>query len=61
MNPLLLIQNLSCLRLNRVLKFWCSCGQSHNQPYGDGSHQNTESPPCKVCNERQKTGSSMPV
>nr|WP_242028931.1 CDGSH iron-sulfur domain-containing protein [Coleofasciculus sp. FACHB-712] len=30
--------------MNLVLKFWCSCGQSHNQPYGDGSHQNTESP-----------------
>jgi len=27
--------------------FWCSCGQSENQPFCDGSHKNTEFTPIK--------------
>jgi CDGSH-type Zn-finger protein len=25
--------------------YWCSCGKSANQPYCDGSHENTEFTP----------------
>ncbi|MGV6816751.1 MAG: CDGSH iron-sulfur domain-containing protein [Thiotrichales bacterium] len=25
--------------------FWCTCGRSENQPFCDGSHQNTEFKP----------------
>ena len=27
--------------------FWCSCGQSSNQPFCDGSHKGTEFTPMK--------------
>ena len=27
--------------------WWCSCGQSENQPFCDGSHQDTEFEPLK--------------
>ncbi|MEL6838809.1 MAG: CDGSH iron-sulfur domain-containing protein [Pseudomonadota bacterium] len=27
--------------------FWCSCGQSSNQPFCDGSHKGTEFAPVK--------------
>jgi CDGSH-type Zn-finger protein len=28
--------------------YWCSCGQSNNQPFCDGSHKGTEFAPMKV-------------
>ncbi len=28
--------------------FWCSCGQSNNQPFCDGSHKGTEFTPEKL-------------
>lgn len=28
--------------------FWCTCGQSKNQPFCDGSHQGTEFTPLPV-------------
>lgn len=28
--------------------FWCSCGQSSNQPYCDGSHKGTEFRPVSI-------------
>ncbi|MEL6283431.1 MAG: CDGSH iron-sulfur domain-containing protein [Pseudomonadota bacterium] len=34
--------------------FWCSCGQSANQPFCDGSHKDTEFTPLKY--EAEKTG-----
>jgi CDGSH-type Zn-finger protein len=27
--------------------FWCSCGQSNNQPFCDGSHKGTDFTPVK--------------
>lgn len=35
--------------------FWCSCGQSANQPFCDGSHQGTDFQPIefKVTEQKQ--------
>jgi CDGSH-type Zn-finger protein len=35
--------------------FWCSCGQSKNQPYCDGSHKGSEFSPVKFTAEETKT------
>jgi CDGSH-type Zn-finger protein len=32
--------------------FWCSCGQSANQPFCDGSHKDTEFTPMKYTAEK---------
>lgn len=34
--------------------FWCSCGQSQNQPFCDGSHKGTEFTPVKYTAEASK-------
>ena len=34
--------------------YWCSCGQSSNQPYCDGSHAGTEFTPLKFSVEEKK-------
>ncbi|MEO0400905.1 MAG: CDGSH iron-sulfur domain-containing protein [Pseudomonadota bacterium] len=34
--------------------FWCSCGQSANQPFCDGSHKDTEFAPVKYTAEDSK-------
>lgn len=34
--------------------FWCSCGQSKNQPFCDGSHKGTEFNPVKFTAEASK-------
>lgn len=35
--------------------FWCSCGQSDNQPFCDGSHKDTGFKPVKWTAEDSKT------
>ncbi len=35
--------------------FWCSCGQSNNQPFCDGSHKGSEFSPVKFVAEESKT------
>jgi CDGSH-type Zn-finger protein len=35
--------------------FWCSCGQSQNQPFCDGSHKGSPFTPVKVTVEENKT------
>jgi CDGSH-type Zn-finger protein len=35
--------------------FWCSCGQSANQPFCDGSHKGTEFTPVKFEAPASKT------
>ncbi len=35
--------------------FWCSCGQSANQPYCDGSHKGSEFTPVKFTAEATRT------
>jgi CDGSH-type Zn-finger protein len=34
--------------------WWCSCGQSANQPYCDGSHKGTDFTPVKFTVEEEK-------
>lgn len=34
--------------------FWCSCGNSNNQPYCDGSHKGTDFTPLKFTLEEPK-------
>jgi CDGSH-type Zn-finger protein len=35
--------------------FWCSCGQSRNQPFCDGSHKATDFMPLKFTTEESKS------
>lgn len=35
--------------------FWCSCGESSNQPLCDGSHKGSEFEPLKFTAEETKT------
>ncbi|MBV1895987.1 MAG: CDGSH iron-sulfur domain-containing protein [Rhodobacteraceae bacterium] len=35
--------------------FWCSCGQSDNQPFCDGSHKDTSFTPVKWTAETSET------
>ena len=35
--------------------WWCSCGQSKNQPFCDGSHKGSSFVPTKVTVEETKT------
>ena len=35
--------------------FWCSCGQSKNQPFCDGSHKGSSFNPVKFTAETNKT------
>jgi len=35
--------------------FWCSCGQSKNQPFCDGSHKDTDFSPVKWTAEASET------
>jgi CDGSH-type Zn-finger protein len=35
--------------------FWCACGKSANQPFCDGSHQDTEITPVTYEAEESKT------
>lgn len=35
--------------------FWCSCGQSKNQPFCDGSHKGSSFNPVKFTAETSKT------
>ena len=35
--------------------FWCSCGQSKNQPFCDGSHKDSSFNPVKFTAETSKT------
>lgn len=35
--------------------YWCACGQSSNQPFCDGSHQETPFLPIQVPIEKEQT------
>ncbi|MGB7443635.1 MAG: CDGSH iron-sulfur domain-containing protein [Coleofasciculaceae cyanobacterium] len=43
--PVIADQKPAVLQLEAGSYYWCSCGQSQNQPFCDGSHQGTEFTP----------------
>ena len=43
------------LQLDQGTYYWCSCGQSANQPWCDGSHAGTGFTPVKVQVDAAKT------
>jgi len=42
------------MKLEAGTYFWCSCGQSSNQPFCDGSHKGSEFTPDKVVIEEER-------
>ena len=52
--PIIVDKKPILLALGPGTYFWCSCGQSQNQPYCDGSHQGTEFTPVKFALEEKK-------
>ena len=42
------------LELEPGTYYWCTCGESKNQPYCDGSHEGTEFTPMEVVLEEKK-------
>lgn len=42
------------LQLAAGTYYWCSCGQSQNQPYCDGAHKGTEFTPVKFTLDEDK-------
>ncbi len=44
-NPTIVDRKPVVLDLEPKTYYWCSCGQSQNQPYCDGKHQGTEFTP----------------
>jgi CDGSH-type Zn-finger protein len=45
--PVIFDQKPAVLDLEAGTYFWCSCGQSKNQPFCDGGHQGTDFTPVK--------------
>lgn len=43
--PVIADNKPAVLELDAGTYYWCSCGQSTNQPFCNGSHQNTEFTP----------------
>ncbi|HAG82679.1 MAG TPA: cytochrome C551 [Cyanobacteria bacterium UBA11162] len=43
--PIIADKKPAVLELEPGTYYWCSCGQSQNQPFCDGSHQGTEFTP----------------
>jgi CDGSH iron-sulfur domain-containing protein 3 len=45
--PVIAAKKPAVLDLEAGTYFWCSCGQSQNQPFCDGGHKGTEFTPMK--------------
>ena len=43
--PVIAVNQPAVMTLEPGSHFWCSCGQSANQPFCDGSHQGTDFQP----------------
>jgi CDGSH-type Zn-finger protein len=43
--PIIADKKPAVLELEAGTYYWCSCGQSKNQPFCDGAHQGTEFTP----------------
>ena len=39
--------------------YWCTCGESKNQPYCDGSHHGTEFQPLVFCLDEAKPKAAL--
>ena len=47
-NPTIADNKPAVLTLEPGTYYWCSCGESSNQPYCDGSHAGTEFTPLAI-------------
>ncbi|MDE0882510.1 MAG: CDGSH iron-sulfur domain-containing protein [Myxococcota bacterium] len=52
--PTIASKKPSVLELEAGTYYWCSCGQSANQPYCDGSHKGTGFTPVSFTVEAKK-------
>jgi len=53
--PVIADKKPAVLQLEPQTYYWCSCGQSENQPFCDGSHQGSEFTPLAVEITEKKT------
>ncbi|MBP0021387.1 MAG: CDGSH iron-sulfur domain-containing protein [Cyanobacteria bacterium SBLK] len=54
-NPVVADTKPTVLELEAGTYYWCSCGQSKDQPFCDGSHAGTDFTPLKFTVEEKKT------
>ncbi len=52
--PVIADKKPTVLELDAGNYWWCSCGQSQNQPFCDGAHQGTSFTPTKVTLEEKQ-------
>jgi len=53
-NPTIASTTPAVIELDAGTYYWCSCGQSANQPFCDGSHQTTSFQPVPFTLETKK-------
>jgi CDGSH-type Zn-finger protein len=53
--PVIFDQKPTVLELAAGTYYWCSCGQSQNQPFCDGGHKGTDFTPKQFTLEETKT------
>lgn len=53
--PVIFDKKPTVLELDAGTYYWCSCGQSANQPYCDGAHKGSDFTPIKFEIEEKKT------
>ena len=53
--PVIFDKKPTVLELEAGTYYWCSCGQSANQPYCDGAHKGSDFTPLKFEIEEKKT------
>lgn len=53
--PVVASKQPAVLKLQPGAYWWCSCGNSANQPFCDGSHKGSKFTPCKVVLTEEKT------
>ncbi len=53
--PVIADNKPAVLELEQGTYYWCSCGQSTNQPFCNGAHKNTEFTPIPFELTEQKT------